>query len=120
MTPTTLTLSLPWPPSVNTYWRRVGSRTLISKAGRLFRKSVVNDLAVSLTKRDIMRGRLSVKITAHPPDLRKRDLDNLPKGVLDALTHAGVWVDDEQIDDLRIIRGEVRKPGCLVVEVREQ
>ncbi len=28
---------------------------------------------------------------------RKRDLDNLPKAVFDALTSAGFWLDDGQI-----------------------
>lgn len=35
-----------------------------------------------------------------------------------SLTHAGVWADDSLVDDLRLIRGEVRKPGCCVVEIR--
>ncbi|WP_317472009.1 RusA family crossover junction endodeoxyribonuclease, partial [Cronobacter sakazakii] len=30
---------------------------------------------------------------------RKRDLDNLPKAVFDALTSAGFWLDDGQVDD---------------------
>ena len=27
-----MVLTLPWPPSINHYWRRVGPRTLISRA----------------------------------------------------------------------------------------
>ena len=34
----------------------------------------------------------------------RRDLDNLLKGLLDALTHAGLWLDDSQVADLRIRR----------------
>ena len=30
-------LELPYPPSVNTYWRSVAGRVLISKAGRMYR-----------------------------------------------------------------------------------
>jgi crossover junction endodeoxyribonuclease RusA len=33
-------LTLPYPPSVNHYWRRVGRRTLISREGRTFRRDV--------------------------------------------------------------------------------
>ena len=40
------------------------------------------------------------------------------KALLDSLTHAGVWEDDSLVDDLRLIRGEVRKPGGCVVEIR--
>lgn len=114
-----ITLTLPWPPSVNTYWRRVGARTLISKPGRQFRKAVVNDLALWPYRRDTITGRIAVEMTCYPPDNRKRDLDNLPKSVLDALTHAGIWQDDGQIDDLRIVRAAVESPGRVVVEVHE-
>lgn len=57
--------------------------------------------------------RLALHIVAFPPDRRKRDLDNLPKGVLDTLTKAETWIDDSQIDDLRITRGHVVKGGML-------
>lgn len=112
-------LVLPWPPTVNTYWRNVAGRTLISKGGRLYRKMVAMQLSYSPYRADILTGRLAVNITAHPPDKRRRDLDNLPKGLLDALTHARVWEDDSQIDDLRIVRGEVRQDGEIRITIQE-
>ena len=63
------------------------------------------------------QSRLLVVIAVHPPDRRARDLDNVNKAVLDALTHAGVWVDDEQIDGLVIVRRGVEKPGRLEVRI---
>ena len=33
--------------------------------------------------------------------------------------NAGVYVDDNQIDDLRIIRGHVEKPGQLEITIQE-
>ena len=36
-----LEVELPYPPSINHYWRRVGPKTLISREGRRFRASVV-------------------------------------------------------------------------------
>ena len=35
-----IVLNLPFPPSVNHYWRNVGSRVLISQAGRDYQRGV--------------------------------------------------------------------------------
>lgn len=109
-------LELPWPPSMNRYWRHVGSRTLLSRAGRKYRQAVA--LRVVLAGRPRVEGRLEVSIEAFAPDRRKLDLDNRLKATLDALEHAGVYADDEQIDDLRIRRGSVRKGGALAITIR--
>ena len=82
-------ITLPPPPSMNTYWRNVNGKTLISKKGRQYRIDVANE--VFRQKMAIkLRERLSVRLEYYPPDNRVRDLDNVPKSVLDALTHAGV------------------------------
>jgi crossover junction endodeoxyribonuclease RusA len=49
---------------------------------------------------------------------RRRDLDNLLKAPLDALTHAGVYVDDHLIVDLRIFWAD-GKGGRIKVKVEE-
>ncbi|SFY16614.1 RusA family crossover junction endodeoxyribonuclease, partial [Azotobacter vinelandii] len=41
------------------------------------------------------------------------------KCLCDSLTHAGLWGDDSQIDDLRIVRGPVVKGGKITVKVGE-
>lgn len=117
-------LLLPFPPSLNSYWRHVvlgrAARVLISADGREYRKRVLQDCAPVLQDSPPLGGRLSVTLTAYPPDLRKRDLDNLAKACLDALTHAGAWGDDSQIDELRIIRGgKAGDGGRMVVEINE-
>jgi len=104
---------LPYPPSVNHYWRRVGNRTLISKKGREYRRAVNAHLTIYGFKDHPLAGRISASFTAFPPDRRKRDLDNLLKALLDALEHAGVYRDDSQIDSLTIERGEVVQGGCV-------
>ena len=111
-------LHLPYPPSVNTYWRHVGPRVLISAKGRAYR-TAVQAAVLEQTRRGPLRlsARLSVAILAYPPDRRARDLDNLPKAVLDALTAAGLWLDDEQIDRLLIERREPVREGALTVTV---
>jgi crossover junction endodeoxyribonuclease RusA len=116
-----LIISLPWPPSMNTYWRHVvmgrSARTLLSKKGREYRQNAASEL---LRQGHVMRnlqGPMAVHITAYPPDRRKRDLDNLPKSILDALTHANVWGDDSQVDDLRITRGHIVKFGAVAITI---
>lgn len=112
-----ITLALPYPPSVNRYWRHIAikgqPRTLISRDGHAYRAAVQS----ALGRWTPVTARLSVHITANPPDKRTRDLDNLPKAILDSLTHAGVWMDDGQIDDLRITRGEIVNGGRITVSI---
>lgn len=114
-----MTLTLPWPPSVNHYWRHVGARVLISSHGRMYRSLVLHEVRRQIANEALLGdARISVEIAAYPPDRRRRDLDNLQKGLLDSLTHAGVWDDDSQIDDLRIYRCAVEPPGRVEVAVR--
>ena len=94
-------ITLPWPPSVNRYWRSVNGRVLIAAAGRKYRTDV--ELVM------LLRGRhgvgslpVNVSIDAFYPDRRRRDIDNILKAPLDALTHAGMWDDDSQVEALSI------------------
>lgn len=102
------TFALPYPPTVNRYWRhpstgKLAGRHLISEEGRRYRLDVQRAIIAQRVR--AVAGRLAVHIVAHMPDRRTRDLDNITKAVLDGLTHAHIWVDDSVIDDLRITRG---------------
>lgn len=110
------TLVLPWPPSINRYYRRVGERTLISRQGRAYRANV-NASVIEQGSPKLGTARLTIHATAHPPDKRNRDLDNLWKSILDALEFAQVFKDDNQIDDLRITRNGPKKPGRVEVTI---
>ena len=92
---------LPFPPSVNHYWRHVGNRTLISRTGRAYRKQVLHDVQ-QLKLWWVITGPIRLEAIVTRPDRRRRDVDNLLKSLLDALDHAGVYEDDSQIQDLRI------------------
>lgn len=107
--------TLPWPPSVNHYWRSWQGRVLVSKAGREYRELV----ALLAGVRRPLLGRLSVYVQANPPDHRRRDLDNIAKALLDALQHAGLYEDDSQIDVFYIERGETVAGGSVIVVVSE-
>lgn len=119
-----LVMSLPWPPTVNTYWRSIMSgplagRVLISERGREYRKHVAEQVLMLSIPRGVLTGKLAVDIHAMPPDRRARDLDNLLKGLLDSLVHAGVLADDSDIDDLRIRRFGIRPGGEIQMRITE-
>lgn len=102
------TVSLPFPPSTNTYWRNVKGRTLISEKGRAYRGEVIAEVLQHGNNLKLA-GRLHVEMELFPPDKRRRDIDNFSKAILDALTHAGLWLDDSQIDKMTVVRGAVNK-----------
>lgn len=108
---------LPWPPSVNAMWRNVKGRTLLSVRGRSFRKDALAACLVGGVTQRRLTGRLSLHLVVCAPDRRERDLDNTVKGVQDALTHAGVWLDDSQIDRLVVERGPIVRGGEVRVAV---
>ncbi len=116
-------ISLPWPPSTNQMWRTVTiqgkQRTLLSKKGREFRATVGKLCVASGIAGKNISGRLKVELLTRQSDRRKRDLDNLLKATFDSLTHAGVWGDDSQIDDLHIKRGEIVKSGHINIAITE-
>jgi crossover junction endodeoxyribonuclease RusA len=112
-----VTLTLPWPPSMNTYWRTFQGRMIISAKGREYRKAVVEQVQAQGGCKNY-EGKLCVEIEAFRPDKRRRDLDNLLKAVLDGCTHAGVWEDDSNIVDLRIYWADTIG-GMIKVNVRE-
>lgn len=109
-------LRLPYPPSVNHYWfrnRNGGMR--IGTQGQAFR--IATQSVVNRSGAGKMKGKLYVEILARPPDKRRRDIDNLLKATLDALQHANLYEDDNQINRIEICRGIVIKGGVLAVEV---
>lgn len=116
---------LPYPPSTNAIWksrvigkgRKAFVSTYLTKVGVQYRRDVQAAILERFGVIKPLRCRLSVRLVVVPPDRRRRDIDNTIKSVFDSLTHAGVWVDDEQIDRIEVIRGPVTKPGWLDVSI---
>jgi crossover junction endodeoxyribonuclease RusA len=108
-------ITLPLPPSMNSYWLRSARGIFLSKAGKDFRKQVAEIVA----ERTVMKfgaSRLFMAVRLCMRDRRGSDLDNRLKALCDALEHAGVFNDDEQIDELCVVRGPIVKGGeCYVV-----
>lgn len=108
-------IKLPYPPSLNTYYRNWRGRTVISAQGLVFR----NLVAVATEGMPKTNERIRLTLLVCPPDRRRRDLDNVCKATLDALQHAGLYDDDSQIDELRIVRGDKVDGGLLFVNLEE-
>lgn len=118
-----ISLRLPFPPSVNGYWRAIvrgdHAENILSVPGREYRTKVISTVVRSGYYRRRLSGRLSVEISLHRPDRRSFDVDNFAKGIFDGLTAAGVWIDDSQVDRLTITRGCMAPGGLALVEISE-
>ena len=114
-----LTLVLPFPPTINSYYGRTSRGVVyIRKAGRAFRLSAMEVIQMQACG-ICLDYPLHLEVVLYPPDKRKRDLDNYMKPLLDSLTHAGLIEDDSLIDQLSILRGIPQPSGCCVVTLNE-
>jgi len=118
MTAAAQEFELPWPPSVNHYYRHVGPRVLISRDGRRYREAIVamfrNECVVTYACP------VEITIELYPPDKRRRDVDNSLKCLLDSLTHAGLYGDDSQIRKLTVTKHYPMPPvGMAQIKVKE-
>ena len=85
-------INLPWPPSINRYWRSNRGRVHISKEGRDYRQAAL--WQAKQEKWGKFKGEVRVHINMFPPDKRRRDPDNVLKCLFDVLEHAGVVEND--------------------------
>ncbi len=112
-------LHLPWPPSVNNYYKsgRHGQR-YVSLRVQEYRAAVLESIAEQAPGL-CLEDRLFVEVYLFAPTKRQYDVDNHMKGLLDALTHSGLWEDDRLVDQLHIYRGVIVKGGSVRVEISE-
>lgn len=90
-------LVLPYPPSVNNYWRHARGRHYISDAGIAFRKEAWAETIKQRSGAPPIHGPIQMLVVAEPPDMRYRDVDNFEKALFDALRYGRLYVDDHQI-----------------------
>ncbi|EOZ0917954.1 crossover junction endodeoxyribonuclease RusA [Klebsiella pneumoniae] len=114
----TYNITLPWPPSNNRYYRHNRGRTHISTEGQAYRDRVTQIIKDEMLDIGISSP-VKICIERHMPDRRRRDLDNLQKAAFDALTKAGFWHDDQQVDDYRVKRMPIFKGGRLELTITE-
>ena len=111
--------TMPWPPSINGYWRTFRNRQIISKRGRDYRGAAIAHMIDIKLYGEKLTGPLSVELKLNPPTLRKYDIDNFNKALFDALSHANFWVDDEQVISLKIVKGDKVKGGSVELTVNK-
>ncbi|MCO6547921.1 MAG: RusA family crossover junction endodeoxyribonuclease [Gilliamella sp.] len=114
-----ITLVLPFPPSMNTYWRNLNGRTLLSVKGRKYKTAVIVAVYEQLKKKPKpITDNVAVKVEFYPPNNIRRDMDNHFKALFDSLTTAGVWVDDSQIKQIESDWCESIKNGKLLINIK--
>lgn len=113
-----MTFNLPFPPTVNHMHINAGGKRFRSKAYVAF-----CGLVAHIIERERIPAmgaqRLAVAIWLHAPNKRKFDIDNRVKPVLDALQRAGVYDDDEQVEELHVYRAPIMKLGMCKVCITE-
>jgi crossover junction endodeoxyribonuclease RusA len=93
-------LTLPLPPSANSYWRNLNGRTLLSAGGRAYKRHC--HLIATAQMRGPMEGELEVVGTVYMAR-RGCDLDNRIKPLLDGMEGA-VFDNDKQVARIDLTR----------------
>lgn len=108
-------LSLPYPPTVNSYLGRNGSRSFLTAKVREFRREVWLAFTQSL-RHKTLTGPVSIAVTLIPGKGSIPDIDNGLKALLDALQHAKVFLNDRQVEELTVHRlaKDPKHPRCIV------
>ena len=116
--PSDYEFEMPWPPSVNAWKSPFRNRMILTKRGREYRlkaKGAIESLGIS---NELIDCDVSVSLVLNPPTLRRYDIDNFCKSLFDALTLNQFWIDDSQIVELKISKGQKVKEGNIQVKVK--
>lgn len=77
----TYSITLPWPPSNNRYYRHNRGRTHVSAEGQAYCDNVARIIKNAMLDIGLAMP-VKIRIECHMPDRRRRDLDNLQKPLL--------------------------------------
>lgn len=116
--------ALPMPPSVNQLYAHGQNGPYLKREIVIFREQVQLLVGSRIPgpkgakpkfKHTPYADRLAIDIYVTAKDHARRDMDNLEKCLLDALTKSGVYQDDFQLDDVRIRRAASQKENPHVI-----
>lgn len=106
-----MTITLPYPPSVNNLYATVCGRRVLSREGRAF-KAAAAALALAAGCRPVS-DEVSVTVDVYRP-AKRGDLDNTLKSLLDSLTGVA-WNDDSQVSEIKARRYDTDRKNPRVV-----
>ena len=107
-------ITMPYPPTVNTYYTVDRGRKILSRKGRAYKKEAIICLYQQCAPKGL-EGPYAICISVRPPDKRKRDIDNLIKPLFDSLVEYGAISDDSEVIDLRIRKFNQIKSGSVEI-----
>lgn len=90
---------LPFPPSLNRIYRKVGTRIYLTNEGKKYKSDAKLLIQNAMRKNgwQTLTDHVATTTIFFCPDKRRRDEDNLHKLYRDALTKGGAYKDDSQI-----------------------
>lgn len=110
-----MTITLPFPPSGNRYWRMWQGRMVVSTEARQYKETV--GWLVKAASPDWLTGNVALTIKIYRPQ-KRGDLDNRIKIVLDAL-QGSVYANDSQVAELHLYLDDDKHNPRVEVKVRE-
>jgi crossover junction endodeoxyribonuclease RusA len=112
-------LWLPFPPSTNNYYVKTRNGVFISAKGKKYRAQAAESLSEQLGVFQPIEEPILIECIWYPPCARKRDQDNfVGKAFFDAMTHGGLWLDDSQIVQSFVYKGEIDKSKSGMIYLR--
>ena len=115
-------VAFPWPPSVNDFY----GKRVIGKLGKQFvgvyltkkAKTFITNVTATVYQQGLnlkTPHRLRMTAVTCAPTRRKYDISNYVKLLEDSLEQAGVYLNDNQIDEWVLRRGKIMKPGFIFI-----
>jgi len=128
---------MPWPSTVNHYHQPIIAKNkdgmpyamaTISAGARKYKKLIVATVKdkIGTLSEPMFWEVIAVSLYFFPPDVRKRDIDNYPKGVFDGMVAAYILEDDSLIKECHsywcekvsfTTHPKLHMKGCVMVRV---
>lgn len=106
-------------PSINNYYVKTRNGVFLSKSGKQSRQSGIELIQSQLGDLKTIEHDIHLSIVLFPPNARSFDLDNRLKPILDTIQESGIIVNDSQVQQLAVYRGQKTDQGAVYCVIRE-